>query len=167
MRLVIVLLAANVGRLQFPFSGYIIFVVPLTDFAVIFIVRCYGCVKDVEVNSRKLFGQKGFQLTQFFWNMLKFFIVFLDGATKESFMYWWNIFIGNIWQFKDQKFHRHKFFEKMLRKSMSSLSLFCLYFSFSYFWKSLIITFPYFCVLSLYIFIIFLDSTKLKLFGEK
>ena len=161
------LLAANVGRLQFPFSWYILFVVSSTDFAVIFAVRCYGHAKDVEVNSRKLFEQKGFELTQFFWNMLKFFIVFLDSATKESFLYWWNIFIGNIRQFKDKKFHRHKLFDKILRKSISSLSLFCLYFSFSYFWKSLTITFPYFCVLSLYIFIIFLDSTKLKLFGEK
>ena len=51
---------------------------------------------------------------------------------------------------------------QLLRKMMSNFSLFFLYYNFSCFWKSLIVTFPYFRVISLYIFIIFLDSTKLK-----
>ena len=51
---------------------------------------------------------------------------------------------------------------QLLRKSMSNFSLFFLYSSFSYFRKSLSLTFPYFCAVSLYMFIIFLDSTELK-----
>ena len=51
---------------------------------------------------------------------------------------------------------------QLLRKMMSNFSLFFLYYNFSCFWKSLTVTFPYLRVISLYIFIIFLDSTKLK-----
>ena len=52
---------------------------------------------------------------------------------------------------------------QLLRKSMSTFSLFFLYSSFSYFRKSLTVTFPYLCAISLQVFIIFLDSTKLKI----
>ena len=52
----------------------------------------------------------------------------------------------------------------LLRKSMSNFSWFFLYSSFSYFWKSLIVTFPYFHAIWLQIFITFLYSTKLKFF---
>ena len=56
---------------------------------------------------------------------------------------------------------------QLLRKSMSSLSLFCLYFNFSYFRRSLTVTFPCFRAISLYIFIIFLGSTKPKIDCKK
>ena len=52
---------------------------------------------------------------------------------------------------------------QLLRKSMSSFSLFSFYFNFPYFQKSLTVTFPCFCAISLYIIIIFLDSTKLRI----
>ena len=52
---------------------------------------------------------------------------------------------------------------QLLRKSMSNFSLFFLYSNFSCFQKSLTVTFPYFRAISLQIFIIFLDSTKLKI----
>ena len=52
---------------------------------------------------------------------------------------------------------------QLLRKLMSSFSLFFLYSNFSYFRKSLTVTFPYFRTISLSIFIIFLDSTKPKI----
>ena len=45
---------------------------------------------------------------------------------------------------------------------MSNSSLFCLYFNFSYFLKSLTVTFQYFPAISSYIVMIFLDSAKLK-----
>ena len=50
------------------------------------------------------------------------------------------------------------------KKSTPNFSLFFLYFicSFSYFQISLTVTFPCFCAILLYIFIIFVDSTKLK-----
>ena len=56
---------------------------------------------------------------------------------------------------------------QLLRKSMYNFSLFCLYFNFSYFRKFLTVTFPCFHAISLYIFIIFLDSTKLKIVWKK
>ena len=52
---------------------------------------------------------------------------------------------------------------QLLRKSMSNFSLFFLHSSFSYFRKSLTVTFPYLPAISLQIFIISLDSTKLKI----
>ena len=51
---------------------------------------------------------------------------------------------------------------QLLRKSMSSFNLFFFYSHFLYFRKSLTVTFPYFRGISLQIFIIFLDTTKLK-----
>ena len=56
---------------------------------------------------------------------------------------------------------------QLLRKSMSNFSLFYLYSSFSYFRKSLTVTFPCFCAISLQIFMIFLDSTKRKIEKRK
>ena len=52
---------------------------------------------------------------------------------------------------------------KLLRKSMSSLSLFELYYNFSYFGKPLTVTFPYLLPISMYMFTILLGSTKLTL----
>ena len=52
---------------------------------------------------------------------------------------------------------------QLLRKLISNFSLFFMYSSFSYFRKSLTVTFPYFCAISLQIFITFLDSTKRKI----
>ena len=53
---------------------------------------------------------------------------------------------------------------QLFRKSMSSLSLFCLYFNFSYLRKSLTVTFPCFC----YIIVnVYLDSTKRKTVWKK
>ena len=52
---------------------------------------------------------------------------------------------------------------QLLRKLMSNFSFFFLYSSFSYLQRSLTVTFPYFHATSLQIFIIFIDSTKLKI----
>ena len=58
-------------------------------------------------------------------------------------------------------------FLQLFRELMSNLSLLFLYSSFSYFQKSLTVTFPYFRAISLYMFIIFLYSTKLKIIWIK
>ena len=50
---------------------------------------------------------------------------------------------------------------------MSNSSLFFLYPSFSYFQTPLTVTFPYLCAISLEIFIIFRDSTKLVIVWMK
>ena len=56
---------------------------------------------------------------------------------------------------------------QLLRKSMSNFSLFFLCSIFSYSRKSLTVTFPYFHTMSLQMFIIFLESTKLKIVWMK
>ena len=56
---------------------------------------------------------------------------------------------------------------QLLRKSMSNFRLFFLYSNFSCFQKSLTVTFPYFRAISLQIFTIFVDSTKLKILWIK
>ena len=56
---------------------------------------------------------------------------------------------------------------QLLRELMSNFSLLFLYSSFSYFQKSLTVPFPYFRAISLYMFIIFLYSTKLKIIWIK
>ena len=52
---------------------------------------------------------------------------------------------------------------QLFRKSMSNFSLFFLHSSFSYFRRSLTVTFQYLRAISLLIFIVFLGSTKLKI----
>ena len=56
---------------------------------------------------------------------------------------------------------------QLLRQSMSNFSLFFLYSSFLYLPKSLTVTFAYFCAKPLQLFIILLDSTKLKIVCKK
>ena len=94
--------------------------------------------------------------------MLKF-ITFIDGTTKESFTNWWSIFIWNIRLFQDKEFRIETSCLQLLRKSLFSYTLFFLYFSFSFFRKSLTVKFPCFRPILLYIFIIFFESTKLKI----
>ena len=56
---------------------------------------------------------------------------------------------------------------QLMRKSMYSLSLFCFYFNFSYLWKSLTLTFPCVRAISMYMLMMFLDSTKYKSVWKK
>ena len=58
-------------------------------------------------------------------------------------------------------------FLQLLRKSMSNISLFFLYFSFFYLRKYLNVTFWYFRAKSLQIFIIFFDSTTFEIVCKK
>ena len=94
--------------------------------------------------------------------------MFIDGTTKGSFFQ-----IDEASLFETLGTLRIKNFGytpsclQLLRKSMFSLSLFFLYFHFSYFGKFLTITFACFPAISFYIFIIFLDSTKFKIVWKK
>ena len=56
---------------------------------------------------------------------------------------------------------------ELLRTSMSSLSLFELYYNFSCFGKSLTVTFPYLLPISMDMFSILLGTTKLKIIWKK
>ena len=96
---------------------------------------------------------------------MKFFITLIDDAMKELF---YNL-MKHLYlkHFKEKEFRIYTEFFQLLRKLMFNFSLFFFYSSFSYFRKSLTVTFPCFRAKSLEIFIIFLESTKLKIVLKK
>ena len=125
-------------------------------------MRCYKFCKDVEVNSRKLLD-KTFtdRLSSFercwssFLRLLMSLWRSLSRVDKASLL----ATFGNL---KIRNFGYTPSCLQFLRKSMSNFSLYFLYSSFLYFRKSLTLTFPYLCAISLQIFIIFLDNAKVK-----
>ena len=92
------------------------------------------------------------RLSHISWVLLHFPVLWEIDAKIHAFPIWWHWLVGYTPSCL-----------QLLRKLMSLFSLFFLYSSFSYFQKSLTIAFTYFCVIFLQIFIIFLDTTKLKL----
>ena len=87
-----------------------------------------------------------------------------DGTTKEPFLQTDKAsLLETFSSLKIRNFRYTPSCLQFLRKSMSNFSLFFLYSRFSYFQKSLTVTFPYFHAILLLKFIIFLDSTKLKI----
>ena len=108
LRLVIVSLAVNVGKLHPLINEDNFFCWVYNDFCSSLllsdIIDFLRMQKPV-VESR--LHKKVSEYTKIFLNMLKFFIALFGGAMKKFFTNWSSIFIWNIRQFKDKEFRIH------------------------------------------------------------